>query len=67
MAASDINLQSNEIYFSVTMRMLTTEVNLNGVRLTAGFIDDIAEHAEEYVCMPLCADTDRLSRRIGNG
>lgn len=35
MAASDISLdnpQSNEIYFSVTMRMLTTEVNLNGVR-----------------------------------
>lgn len=35
MAASDIsmdNLQSNEIYFSVTMRMLTTETNLNAVR-----------------------------------
>lgn len=35
MAASDISLdnpQSNEIYFSVTMRMLTTETNLNGVR-----------------------------------
>lgn len=35
MAASDIsmdNLQSNEIYFSVTMRMLTTETNLNSVR-----------------------------------
>ena len=69
MAASDINLdpQSNEIYFSVTMRMLTTEVNLNGVRLTEGFINDIAEHADEYVCMPLCADTERLSRGIGQG
>lgn len=35
MAASDVSLeqpQSNEIYFSVTMRMLTTETNLNGVR-----------------------------------
>lgn len=70
MAASDISLdypQSNEIYFSVTMRMLTTEVNLNGVRLTAGFIDDIAEHAEEYICMPLCADIDRLSRGLDIG
>lgn len=70
MAASDVSLdypQSNEIYFSVTMRMLTTEVNLNGVRLTAGFIDDIAEHAEEYICMPLCADIDRLSRGLDIG
>lgn len=65
MAASDISLdppQRNEIYFSVTMRMLTTETNLNGVRLTEGFINDIAEHAEEYTCMPLCADAERLAR-----
>ena len=64
MAASDISLdppQKNEIYFSVTMRMLTTEVNLNGVRLTSEFIEDIANHAEEYTCMPLCADVDRLA------
>lgn len=65
MAASDVSLeapQTNEIYFSVTMRMLTTEVNLNGVRLTDGFIRDIAANAEKYVCMPLCADVERLSR-----
>ena len=70
MAASDISLdnpQSNEIYFSVTMRMLTTETNLNGVRLTEGFINDIAEHAEKYVCMPLCADVDRLARGLDIG
>lgn len=70
MAASDISMedpQSNEIYFSVTMRMLTTEVNLNGVRLTDGFINDIAEHAEKYVCMPLCADVERLSRGLDVG
>lgn len=32
------------------------------MRLTEGFINDIAEHSEEYVCMPLCADTVRLER-----
>lgn len=70
MAASDISFdapQSNEIYFSVTMRMLTTETNLNGVRLTEGFINDIAEHAEEYTCMPLCADTEKLARGQDTG
>lgn len=70
MAATDISMdnpQSNEIYFSVTMRMLTTETNLNNVRLTAGFIDDIAEHAEEYVCMPLTADVARLARGLDIG
>lgn len=70
LAASDISFdkpQSNEIYFAVTMRMLTTETNLNGVRLTADFIRDIAEHADEYIGMPLCADVDKLSRGIGIG
>lgn len=70
MAASDISLgelKANEIYLSVAMRMFTTETNLNGVRVTEGFIDDIIAHAEDYVCMPLCADTAKLRRGDVNG
>ena len=54
-AAQDISvdqLSTNEIYFSVTMRMLTTETNFNGVRVTEAFINEIIENADTYTCMP---------------
>lgn len=47
--------------------MLTTETNLNGVRVTEGFIDDIVANADIYTCMPLTADVNRLRRREFKG
>lgn len=34
--------------------------NLNGVRCTAGFMDEIVEHQDKYIGLPLCADTVNL-------
>lgn len=34
--------------------------NLNGVRCTAGFMDEIVENQEKYIGLPLCADTVNL-------
>jgi len=55
MAASDVTLgelKANEIYLSVSMCMLTTETNLNDMRVTEAFIDDIVANKSDYVCMP---------------
>lgn len=40
------------------MRMFSTRLNRNNMRVTEAFIDDIVAHKEQYIGMPLCADVD---------
>lgn len=62
--ASHVQLvqERNRRYMTLSMRMFSTRVNLNGVAVTEGFIDKIVEHAQDYVSMPLCADVRSIER-----
>ncbi len=52
------------------MRMLSTRANRNGVAVTEAFIGKIVGDADKYVCIPLCADTQKLKdgdhKRMGH-
>ena len=50
MELSDV--QSNEIYMSVLIRMFSTRVNRNGFAVTEAFIDRIIVNAPKYTCLP---------------
>lgn len=61
-AASDVCLseKSNDIFMFVTMRLLSTRVNRNGDAVTAEFIDEVVEHPETYLGLPVYVDTAKL-------
>ena len=55
------NIQSSDIYMTVSMIMFEEEkANLNGVRCTAAFIDEIVMNRDRYIGLPLVADTEML-------
>lgn len=55
--------QQSEIYQSITLRMFEAPgANLNGCAVTESFIDEIVTNADKYVCIPLCADVERIKR-----
>lgn len=55
--ASASELQSSDLYMTAKMIMFTVpSANLNGVRCTEAFLDEIVEHEDKYVGLPLCAD-----------
>lgn len=59
LSASDVLMaeaQGNKPYLEITMRMMSTQVNLNKTRVTEAFIDDIVANAQDYIALPLCAD-----------
>lgn len=59
--ASASELQSSDLYMTVKTTMFTVpSANLNGVRCTAEFLDEIVEHQDKYVALPLCADVVNL-------
>lgn len=69
MAASNISpieMKSNRMYFSVSMRMFSTRPNRNNEAVTEAFIDEIINNKQDYICMPLCVDVSRLERRDTN-
>lgn len=41
-------VRSNEFYMTLILQLFSTEVNLNGVRVTEAFIDEICENKEKY-------------------
>ena len=45
-------VQPNEIYMSVLMRMFSTRINRNGFAVTEAFIDNIVANASKYTCLP---------------
>ena len=62
-AASEI--ASSDLYMTVKATMFTSpSANLNGVRCTAAFIDEIVEHQEKYIGLPLCADMTKLENGL---
>lgn len=55
------SIQSSDIYMTVSMVMLeASRPNLNKVRVTEAFIDDIVANQDSYVTLPLVADTRML-------
>lgn len=54
-------LQSNSIYISVKMRMFSTRPNRNDMVVTEAFIDEIVSNSNKYICIPLCADVNKLN------
>lgn len=49
-------LQSSDMYLTLVARLFDLRANLNGVRVTEAFLDEIIENEAKYVCHPLYAD-----------
>ena len=45
-------VQPNDIYMSVLMRMFSTRPNRNGFAVSEGFIDNIVATSGKYTCLP---------------
>lgn len=61
-------VQSSDIYLTVKAKLFDLRTNLNGVRVTAQFLDEIVENKEKYIGIPLCADVRGLvnNKSIGH-
>jgi hypothetical protein len=61
-------MKQSDMFMSVKMRILETpKANLNGVRVTEAFIDEVVGNEERYVGLPLYADVKSLlSGKYGN-
>lgn len=61
-------LQSSDIYLSVKARLFSLKTNLNGVRVTEAFLDEIVENEDKYIGIQLYADVKGLlaNRPIGH-
>lgn len=49
-------LQSSDMYLTLVARLFDLRANLNGVRVTEAFLDEIVENESKYICHPLYAD-----------
>lgn len=55
-------IKQSDMFMSVKMRILETpKANLNGVRVTEAFIDEIVADEDRYVGLPLYADVKSLT------
>ena len=55
-------IKQSDMFMSVKMRILETpKANLNGVRVTEAFIDEIIADEDRYVGLPLYADVKSLT------
>ena len=52
--------QGNDYYMTLTMRLFNTEKNRNGDKVSEAFIDDIIANENDYIGLPLCADTRKM-------
>lgn len=61
-------LQSSDMYLTLKARLFDLKANLNGVRVTEAFLDEIVENEEKYMCIPLYADIRGLlaNRTVGH-
>lgn len=53
-------VEHNEIFLELKMKMFDNQVNLNRVKYTDAFLEDIVKNKEEYICLPLVCDTGAL-------
>ena len=55
-------LQQSDIFMTVKALLFETpKANLNGVRTTSAFLNEIVENEEKYVGLPLVADVNALA------
>lgn len=61
-------LQSSDIHMTIKARLFDLKANLNGVRVTEGFLDEIVHNESKYQCIGLYADLRGLlaNRTIGH-
>ena len=61
-------LKSSDKHLTIRGKLCDTKTNLNGVRVTEAFIDEIVANADDYSGTPLCADVRGLlnNRKIGH-
>ena len=61
-------LQSCDMYLTLVARLFDLRANLNGVRVTEAFLDEIVDNEEKYLCHPLYADIRGLlaNRTVGH-
>ena len=61
-------IQSSDIYLTIKARLFDLQANLNGVRVTRDFMDEIIANESKYVGIPLYADIRGLiaKRPIGH-
>ena len=48
-------LKSSDKHLTIRGKLCDTKTNLNGVRVTEAFIDEIVANADDYSGTPLCA------------
>lgn len=67
-SATISELQSSDVYLTLKARLFDLRANLNGVRVTQAFLDEIIENEAKYVCHPLYADIRGLvaNKKIGH-
>lgn len=53
-------IQSSDIYLTIKARLFDLQANLNGVRVTRDFMDEIVANESKYVGIPLYADIHGL-------
>lgn len=63
--ASASEISSSDLYMTVKATMFTVpSANLNGVRCTEAFLDEIVANQDKYVGLPLCADMTKLENGL---
>lgn len=61
--ASASEIQSSDLFMTVKTTMFTSpSPNLNGVRCSEAFLDEIVENQDKYITLPLCADIKNLTQ-----
>jgi cell division protein FtsB len=63
---TEIHQESNDIYMTLTMCILTNQVNLNNARFTDDFIDGVIANKESYVGIPLVVNKTKLENGVYN-
>jgi hypothetical protein len=60
-SVTEVN-NSNDIYMTIDVLLLTSRVNLNGAKFLPDFIHEIVENKEFYIGMPLVCEQEKLEK-----
>lgn len=50
-------IEKNEVFLEIKLCMFDNQTNLNCVRYTDAFLQEIADNQDKYICLPLVCDT----------
>ena len=53
-------IEANDIYMAIKVKMLSDRRNLNNMRVTAAFIEQVVANRQRYIGTPLMVDKLRL-------